>query len=252
MVDDDKIYAGEYFMCHTDLVMDSEGRIAYVSGKMYKSEIDGAITDNFGLKQHFMAWAYEPNMFEKYFLKATKEEILDHFKSKEIFDYGRKMNAEILGEEEPIAYVVITPILVWPQGTLFHKGALDDSWYPERIAGSPVVQKMITDKSILNDPRLFKPIYSEEPKVIKVLMHSEPDNFELEVSKDGIYYRPENTFLNESDIHSIVSLEKRVKTYNGNKQYTFIPSHFDSGFKRMVPREDWLKVLSAYYSLINQ
>lgn len=250
MVDDDKIYTGEYFVCHTDLIMQNGDGAAYTCGKMYKSEKDGCITDNFELKEHWMESYTDLGLMHKYFSKATREQILDHFNQEKADDITHKLNAEFIDSQtkQPIAYKVVTNMLHWKYGTILVKQSTGQ-YAPE---GAIVGEICIGIEKYLKDTDLLEPIYSEEPKVIKVLMHSEPDNFELEVSKDGIYYRPENTFLNESDIHSIVSLEKRVKTYNGNKQYTFIPSHFDSGCKRMVPREDWMKVLSAYYSIIHE
>ena len=58
-----KIKKGDRFLCLEDYVMDDE-RIAYSKGKIYKSDLDGRITDNEFDVHHEME---EQNDFFEYF-----------------------------------------------------------------------------------------------------------------------------------------------------------------------------------------
>ena len=69
MTDKDLYYVekGSRWLCIKDVAMNGDKtRIAYISGKIYRSEIDGCITDEFLDKHHF--WI------------TSKREILSFFK----------------------------------------------------------------------------------------------------------------------------------------------------------------------------
>jgi len=68
--------------------------------------------------------------------------------------------------------------------------------------------------------------------------------FDVEVSKSRIWYGPEDASLNVATLREIVGMRRMI-----GKQYLFTPSHIDSGCKKQVPIQDWMRVLEAYDSL---
>ncbi len=100
-----------------------------------------------------------------------------------------------------------------------------------------------------------------------ITLSCEGGSFEIEVSEKGLYYRPENAWLDLDTIRQIVlswKTEKRrqvsVKKSTSsdsvgspaNLKYTFtyVSSHIDSGCKKNVPIADWAKVVDAYHVII--
>ena len=73
--------------------------------------------------------------------------------------------------------------------------------------------------------------------------------FELEVSKEGIYYRPENVFLN-TDSLEWVTLDRTIKS-STSKEYKFTGyiTKVDLGCKKNIPIEDVRAVINYYNSI---
>lgn len=66
------IKKGDKFICIKTVIMDEchlngEDDIAYIQGKIYKSDIGGAITDEDGDKRH--TWIDYQDEFTKYFIR---------------------------------------------------------------------------------------------------------------------------------------------------------------------------------------
>lgn len=71
------IKKGDKFECIKDVIMDNNPKdIAYTSGKIYISELDGYITDNQNKVNHY--WSNEES--EQYFIKLpkSKKEMVNH------------------------------------------------------------------------------------------------------------------------------------------------------------------------------
>ena len=48
-----KIKKGDEFLCTEDFKM-NDGSIAFIKGKIYKSEFDDCLTDSWGINDHYM------------------------------------------------------------------------------------------------------------------------------------------------------------------------------------------------------
>lgn len=71
------IKKGDKFECIKDVIMDNNPKdIAYTSGKIYISELDGSITDDQNKVNHY--WSNEES--EQYFIKLpkSKKEMVNH------------------------------------------------------------------------------------------------------------------------------------------------------------------------------
>jgi len=75
-----KIKKGDRFLCLEDYVMDDE-RIAYSKGKIYKSDLDGRITDNEFDVQHEMEG--ENDFFEYFELVVSGLKLVNKSKLEE-------------------------------------------------------------------------------------------------------------------------------------------------------------------------
>lgn len=124
-----------------------------------------------------------------------------------------------------------------------------------------IVIKGIIPKSILEIskeyPNAFKEVTKEEyekeqaqPKVMIHKMYASNGDFELEISKDGIYYRPENSYLNPYGLDNTISTHLNdLSKMNGKGFYRIQISSIDVGCKKDTKIEDWKKALELYNSL---
>jgi len=100
----------------------------------------------------------------------------------------------------------------------------------------------------------FEPVYEEDKKVFTLKCSS--GTFELQVSKEGIYYAPDDKWLSPSDLSRAIAPEDIqlsrgcTPELNGNyywmKQYV---SHVDLGCKTKTSAEDIKAVVDYFYSL---
>lgn len=174
--------------------------------------------------------------------KATKEEIIKHFNN--MAHFGDKKvpsykveTREITGyklvkEEYALAAVRIEGYLFTGDSNITdrifrlekHKDAIE-KWRKAGVLGL-----------------WFEPVYKEDKKVITLRHYG--GTFEVEVSKEGVYYAKDNKWLDVAELrHVIVQPIKRVNSYH------FQQSHIDSGCMKAVPVEDWRLVLEAYNSM---
>ncbi len=93
--------------------------------------------------------------------------------------------------------------------------------------------------------RLATPEEIEAAQREVITLRCEGGTFEIEVSKKGIYYRPEDKWLEVADLRSAISFTHLVRS-SVIGSYEFTPSHINSGCKKAVPVFDWLKVIRAY------
>jgi hypothetical protein len=84
-----------------------------------------------------------------------------------------------------------------------------------------------------------------------ITLNCEEGTFEVEVSKKGIFYTPEQCWLNIDDFRTLLSTT-RVEIERTNianirlEPMFFLYSNVSFGFKSRIPIEDWKKVLEAY------
>jgi hypothetical protein len=212
MVDDEDTYKGECFVCVTSYRDVTWGDCMVGDFKQ--------ITEN---GQCTVRWS-----------KATYEEIIAHFNKqlmeKKIIGYSIKpefskaLVAKALGTYE--ANLVDNP----------------EMWMKKDCKSASLAKEL----GVLD--LWFNPVYEpEKSKVEKVTLRCEGGTFKVEVSKEGIYYRPEDTWLDVSDIRTAIKgMGIFYRKSTGVKStYTFTPSHIDSGCKKQVPVEDWKKVLDV-------
>lgn len=109
----------------------------------------------------------------------------------------------------------------------------------DRYEKQAMVLNKLREYNLLN--LLLKPVYVEEKK--RMTLKCVGGSFEVVVSKEGIYYEPENTWLPAEEI------EAALKNIQVAGKYTFKPSHIDSGCKQQVPVEDWEKVINEYIKM---
>lgn len=98
--------------------------------------------------------------------------------------------------------------------------------------------------------RATKEEIEEATKKSKVFtLKCDSGTFELEVSKDGIYYRPENVFLN-TDSLEWVTLDRTIKS-STTKEYRFAGyiTKVDLGCKKNIPVKDVKAVINYYNSI---
>jgi len=229
-VDDSSPHFGEFFICTKTVLMD-DGKLAYTEGKIYKSEQEDCITDEDGIIQHY----WNIPLINRHFRKLSKEEILNHFNMKKIIGYKLKEDCK---QFEKAAGSIAFPDNI--NKTFLN---LDGCCFKS----NSIVQEILKEVGVLD--LWFEPVYEQQKETITLRSGWTSDsNFEIEVSKDGIYYAPDDVFLNVADLRKIVE-PVRVSKKKGNSsagEYTFKPSHIDSGCKKGVPVEDWIKVLNAY------
>ena len=91
--------------------------------------------------------------------------------------------------------------------------------------------------------------YNNKPKIFK--MTSTSGNFELEVSKKGVYYRPEDKYLNVNDIDSIrYPLVPNICYSNGRMgHYPTQITKVDVGCKKDTLVSEWKQVYDYYKSI---
>jgi hypothetical protein len=77
------------------------------------------------------------------------------------------------------------------------------------------------------------------------------DSFEIEVSKKGIYYRPDDAWLNPEDLKCMV-MDSIVRTQTAGKSYKFTVIRINAGCKLSTLVSDWEKVLSGYEGILKQ
>lgn len=58
------IEVGDTFICIKDVVMKTTGEIAYVSGKTYKSEVRGCLTNEQNFKLHNWSYSWMTEYFK--------------------------------------------------------------------------------------------------------------------------------------------------------------------------------------------
>jgi hypothetical protein len=217
MVDDEDTYKGECFVCVTDYRDVTWGDC--MVGDFKQITENGECTT--------IRWR-----------KATKEEILEHFNKqpmeKKIIGYKLKEDCKQYEQAAcKIGYSV--PVTEFP---------LMEKEY--HFAHNCLIAQELRKVGVLD--LWFDPVYEpEKPKVEIVTLHCEGGTFKVEVSKEGIYYRPEDTWLDVSDIRTAIKgMGIFYRKSTGVKStYTFTPSHIDSGCKKQVPVEDWKKVLDV-------
>lgn len=83
-----------------------------------------------------------------------------------------------------------------------------------------------------------------ETKVIT--MRCEGGTFEIEVSKKGIYYRPEKAWINIANIRDAISATKVGNQSTASGFFIFKPTMLDAGCKKGTYVSDWEKVLEEY------
>ncbi|HTJ52548.1 MAG TPA: hypothetical protein VL443_23975 [Cyclobacteriaceae bacterium] len=293
MVDDDDINPGELFYCHKNLVMDNDYRIAYKKNHFYKSELHGAITDEYNLKEHWMSGVGVKA--SKWLRKATKEEIISHFspqtfngsepKTMEKKIIGYKLKDDCKQYEEAASAILrfsngkltnyaegYNFTFTSPASDFLKKAGVLDLWfepvYEEKFkvgdwiffdgkshkAGpykliERVRENLFRSKDQCHETksgyRLATPeeITAAQTKVIT--LRCEGGTFEIEVSKRGIYYKPEDKWL---DIAALNQAVNPVITSVNVSGYDFklVIDTIDSGCKKKVSILEWKKVLSAY------
>lgn len=93
-----------------------------------------------------------------------------------------------------------------------------------------------------------------KPDIVKIQMYASNGDFELQVSKEGIYYEPENQFINPEDIalfaghnklrHSTVSTQVSTSKY-----YSVSIDSINVGCKKNTKLSDWKKVYDKWKEL---
>ncbi len=98
----------------------------------------------------------------------------------------------------------------------------------------------------------WEPVY-EEDQVKIVNLPCQGDNFQLEVSKKGIFYRPESQCLDIDDLKDFLSncnaTTTNIDTDTSTDRYLFKVSHIDMGCKKKVPIVDLINVMNIYKAL---
>jgi hypothetical protein len=152
------------------------------------------------------------------FRKATKKEILNHFNKttmKRITEYK-------LVKEYPNSL------------------KLGSTIKPDVTAFTEICPKY---------PEFWEPVYEpEKPKIEIINLICSGGSFEIEVSAEGIYYRPENEWLDQREL--IEAIKPKSVTVGG---YTFTQhiEYIDSGCKHRVKISDWVRVLDAYKKFLS-
>ncbi len=97
----------------------------------------------------------------------------------------------------------------------------------------------------ISNTEFFEPIIEDVVEHIK--LRSQQGEFEIEVSKKGIYYKRDDAYLSPNGLREIIGdLDVQLGRMNAPGTYKFSVTHIDSGCKKQVPVEDWMKVLNAY------
>lgn len=92
----------------------------------------------------------------------------------------------------------------------------------------------------------FEPVYEEDEKTFE--LSCDGGTFELAVSKKGLYYAPDNKYLDAAILRSfLISKESNLR----HQSYTFqIPiTHIHMGCKKNVPISHLWECLSYYFNL---
>ena len=101
----------------------------------------------------------------------------------------------------------------------------------------------------------FEPVYETVEAVVEmeseeVEMESEEGVFELTVSADGIYYAPEQTWLDVKSIEDMVETPKGLTHTNGpDFGYKVEHRFIDVGCKKNTHISQWKHVLKIYHEL---
>lgn len=89
-------------------------------------------------------------------------------------------------------------------------------------------------------------IEASQTKVIT--LRCEGGTFDIEVSRKGVYYKPENKWLDVNSLNQ--SINPIITSINvSGYDFKLVITTIDSGCKKQVPIEDWRKVLKAYNEL---
>lgn len=103
----------------------------------------------------------------------------------------------------------------------------------------------------------FEPVYeSVGPNIIK--MQSATGEFELEVSKEGIYYAPDKAWLDANWLDTLCTMTYKLPasrkdgTHQKDFVYDVAVTHVDVGCKKHTLVSDWKKVLDAYALCTNK
>lgn len=100
----------------------------------------------------------------------------------------------------------------------------------------------------------IEPVYEGETVIIKMSCKDKNGNddiFEIEVSKKGIYYKPERAWLNALNIRNMCFRGQiGVHECEERKFYNFKPSIIDIGCKLSTLVSDWEKVLSEHERIL--
>jgi len=101
----------------------------------------------------------------------------------------------------------------------------------------------------------FEPVYKPEVKVFK--MQCDDGTFELEVSSKGIYYKPEDSWLNINDIalllpNRCIAILRYVKSNDTREKSYDIKANtkIDVGCKKNTLISEWEQVYNYYKSLV--
>jgi hypothetical protein len=218
-----------------------------------------------------------------YFIKATAEEICNHFDckiinncvikypalgavrsasfitvnlglSKEVENENKTMNKEIIGYKvkEGVNKEAALNLLAPCQGTMYLEGT-DANISIGSDACKSAIQLGVLDQ-------LFEPVYKYD-KTIVTLRSSNKGEFKIEVTNKGIYYAPDSKYLNVGELKALINKCDKVVEYAipntterssaWDNHYTFSHkiTHIDSGCMKDVPIEDWKKVLVEFEKL---
>lgn len=153
---------------------------------------------------------------------------------------GFKLIQEYPGSPDLGIVLSVNPLLCADDNLCYYSGILR----PEYACTG------LTIGVLKKNPNYWKPIYEEEKRIIT--LKCEGGTFELEVSKEGIYYSPEKLWLDINDLKHFLNGNHVSSTHSNSrhagtgKMYLFKPVLIDSGCKKNVPVADFLKVLEAY------
>jgi hypothetical protein len=220
MRDGDEPHLGEWFICIKDY--DLKNPIRRRKGDLVKTIED---------ENSCSGLTFGPTYNRKYIRKATKEEIIAHFKEK-------KEERKIIGYKAPCDLYGGSV----KAGTIFVKGRGGAaSWYQPKDRGSD------SQSVPMEIVEMWEPIYEERTEKIK--LKSFGGEFELEVSIKGIRYAPDDKWLLIIDLERIVHdafNAPRLSTVCSPSTYPISYSHANLGCKHEVPIQDIKKVLDVY------
>lgn len=207
MTHGDDWVVGEWFYCHTNLVMDSNGRIEAYAGKLYKSEKKECITDESGDKSHFFTKKLDGSSYKIWFRKATVKELEYHFMKKRIVRYDSKPEYEK-------ALNRLT-------------GRGNYSFVPGSCSYDEAVTLNILDI-------MFTPVYGEDEKILNV------GNFQIKVKDGRAYHKNENITNFVEGLISHYTIDRTMSSYKVSvKDVIFSRTGCEHGESKL---SEWLEV----------